>query len=207
MSDTATTPAAQTVPVAYPGHPCFSLNDRNGYPQDPGAQWRITAEACEAQVKRAGMPKLVANTLPEAVERVRERLLADMAQALARAKGCEEQIAQLEAFYAPRLSPGQAIQAHRDAMVKALRNWVETQFDDTFTFAEVTLVLGYMGRKDLVVVNLPAYTPVNAVFLKEDVDSLAGLIEEAGLRVVTHWNGVGGFTVSFSVAPASQAAA
>lgn len=189
---------------AYPGYGAFVLEQSNSYPHpnDPSPLWRIVATYDRQHYPQA----TVYSELAPAVEEVKARLQALQQRLLAQAAGCAEQLRRLDELYTPQLSPGQAIQAQRDQVVDCLRRFKAGENVGQVQFQGFKLALPYLHSNNVLVINLPEYDAISPRFLKEDIDQLSALVQEAGFQTFDLWNGAGHYTVSFRL-PVKQAAA
>lgn len=183
----------------YSGYRGFLLEERNGSPEQEGPHWRITALLKGPEELFSTRSRNAKASLSEAIEGVRERLMRQKANALAIAQGCDEQLARIEERYAAPPSPAEKLSAHRPEIVRALKQWAATKESTSGRLAEMWFSFGYMNKQNLLVVNLPEYDAINAVFRESDIQALSSMLEEAGFTVNTHWNGEGLNTVTFDV--------
>lgn len=188
-------------PAAYPGYGQFVIEERNGYPQEPGAQWRIVAGEADARMEDPAYPRYSVRhpNLQGAVAEVKARLEAERERLLARAEGCTKQLAQLEQLYAPQPTPGQALTAQRERIVELLRRWKQGEKLGDLKFEGFDISFGYKNTVNLLVFNLPEYAAISARFLSSDARAILELVGEAGFTNFEHWNGAGCYSMSVRV--------
>lgn len=172
------------------GYNRFYLDERNGYPQDRGAQIRIRASGPTSEATQTYLP--CSPSLPQARAAIEASIRKRIERLEAELAGWRQQLLDIPTHYADIRTPGERLLAHRAEIVEAIRRYREAGVMATKRFSEVTFAFGYMGRhRDLVVVSLPEYDSISATFLKEDVDLLLQMFEEAGCQgPFSHWNGL-----------------
>lgn len=187
--------------AAYPGYGQFVIEERNGYPQEPGAQWRIVAGEADASMEDPAYPRYGVRhpTLEGAVAEVKARLEAERERLLARAAGCTKQLAQLEQLYAAQQTPAQALAAQRERVIELLRRWKQGEQVGYPKFEGFGISFGYMNTPNLLVFTLPEYSAINSRFLSSDVRTIFELVSEAGFTNFEHWNGAGCYSMSVRV--------
>jgi len=183
----------------YPGYGTFMLEQRNGQPQDPRPYWRITAGAPGECMEDPAYPtgRTRHATLQDAVAEIRTRLEEERRYLLERAEGCRKQLERLDAMYAPKRTPGQAIRAQRDRLVECLRSFGRGEPPGRVVFDGFSISLPYLHSDNIFVVDLPEYEAINLRFLPSDIELLKDIVREAGFGDAPSWNGLGCFTVSF----------
>lgn len=191
----------------YLGYGLFSIVERNGYPQAPGAQWRIVAAGKDETIEDAAYPRhgMRHENLAGAVDEVRARLEDERERLLARAEGCLKQMLRMDAMYAPRSTPGECLQAQRRRLTGFLARYKVGEDVGHPKFDGFGVEFGYMCRPNLLVFSLPEYAAISPRFLASDVELILDIVREAGFTHETHWNGTGAWSLSVQL-PLAQIA-
>lgn len=185
-------------------YPVFTLYPLNRCLSENAPQFQIRAMPPSKGTFGATEEFSSLETARAGVRRLAEQRLAQAREAVA---GWERQLASLDAFYANPVTPAQAIAASRESILRALRDYHESGKPTVQDFGILTVHAGYLGTRGLLVFTTAEFKNVGFPFTQADVDTLHGLVTEAGFaEILDSWNGAGTWSASMNVRLPAHAA-